>query len=206
MRERKKGILGGKRRGLSREWRLGRWCWVPWDPWGPGHKYHLPGSAPADPGKGAKSTPQKSGAGVAAAETESGCGWRRCSFPGRRAHMEMQSPPGDREERAGSEGMEGRAGARDVTARAQLLRVTTPQSAQPRRQETRGRAGSHTQLGEDGKDDTNAPKSGDHTNTREEHSYHHGVWGGGRTVGTSARGLTRLTSLPGCARRRRGGT
>lgn len=171
---------------------------------GRGHKYHLPGSAPTDRGKGAKSTPRKPVTGVAAAETESGCGWGRCSFPGRRAHMETQSPPGDRGERAGPEGTEGRAGARSVSdSRAQLLGISTPQCAQLRRQETHGRAGSHMQLGEGGKDDTNAPKSRDHTNTR---GAQLSPWSAGRPVGTSPCGLTRLTSLPGCARRRRVGT
>lgn len=68
-----------------------------------------------------------------------------------------QSPAGDKEERAGSKEMEGRAGARGVS-----------DSQSPASQDhyptmcTAEEVGSHTQLGEAGKDDTNAPKSRDH--------------------------------------------
>lgn len=117
-----------------------------------------------------------------------------------------QSPPGDREERSGLEEMEGRLvprGVSDNQSPASLDHYTTVRTAEEAG-DPRG-AGSHKQLGEGGKDVTNAPKCRDHN--QHARGARLSPWSGwGRAVDTAPPGLTRLTSLPGCARRRRVGT
>lgn len=73
-----------------------------------------------------------------------------------------QSPPGGREEQAGWKEREGRAGAQwgDSQSPASQDHYTTMCTRGGRRPE--GAAGSHPQLGEGGKDDTNAPQSRGH--------------------------------------------